>query len=237
MAAPRITDNEMRYFQFKARQLFLLQKEDYEWEEFCKKNVVSSSAGKKTVKDVGIQAASKTLTNSGRKVIPVQSNQPKEPLPEALNFIKAKLERIDLALSEIKTVSTENEKATKTDQQIPGTSRTFSTNWSSPNGSRKQLIQESLRQNLQRLQSSAVWKPKSNPSANIKLKNSGYMIPHNLQKHRTVARKAYLASLSKTQEKPNLNPDIPRKKTMQVKSCQQKRASNMKAAQKSRYLF
>ncbi|KFM75497.1 hypothetical protein X975_22462, partial [Stegodyphus mimosarum] len=60
------------------------------------------------------------------------------------------------------------------------------------------------------------------------------MIPHDLQKQRTFARKAYLASLPKTQEKPNLNPDIPRKKTMQVKSCQQKGGPNMKIAQKSR---
>lgn len=55
----KIGDNEMNYFQYKAKQMLLLKKEEREWQEFCKQiapECVACLAEQVQSKDIGIQA-------------------------------------------------------------------------------------------------------------------------------------------------------------------------------------
>ncbi|GIY06897.1 uncharacterized protein CDAR_23191 [Caerostris darwini] len=211
----KITDDEMRYFQFKAKQLFLLRKEDHEWNEFCKKKTCTCCSCQvnvvpKTNKEVGIQSSPKQTLSSSEKNRNFSQPPANRNLPQALNEIKAKLERIDLALSDMKEPAKEiniSQQQTRTLKfpQVPVDSDAAESVKSFINNKRMQLIQNSLRMSLQRLQRSAAIR-NVNPISDVKIKkkSSGYFIPRELEKQRAAARRAYLASLEKTAKKPVL---------------------------------
>ncbi|XP_054717383.1 uncharacterized protein LOC129226780 [Uloborus diversus] len=105
MAQPKVSDSEMQYYQFKARQMFLLQKEDYEWQQFCSRKISKCSTCKSecssSSKDVGSQTVMRTSFIVGKKP-PSESKLPPAQSHVDLNFIKSKLDRIDEMLSELK---------------------------------------------------------------------------------------------------------------------------------------
>lgn len=57
----KLSKNEMNYYQFKAKAIFLQKKEEKEWEDFCKQiapdcvNCVNKKADVKESKDASIQ--------------------------------------------------------------------------------------------------------------------------------------------------------------------------------------
>ncbi|CAL1292411.1 unnamed protein product [Larinioides sclopetarius] len=102
----KITDDEMRYFQFKARQLFLLRKEDHDWNEFCKRNTCTccscqTNTVPKVNKEVGVQSSPKGILPASARIPSTTLHPSNRNLPKTLNEIKTKLEKIDLTLSEM----------------------------------------------------------------------------------------------------------------------------------------
>ncbi|GFQ73363.1 uncharacterized protein TNCT_604871 [Trichonephila clavata] len=201
---PKVTDDEMKYFQFKARQLFLLRKEDHDWDEYCKKNSCSckENVSHKVKKEVGIQSSpKKTFYNTRSRNISM--DQIRGNLPQALNEIRNKLEKIDLTLSGLmEPIKNENVIDQKVNMlKLPVDNDAPESVRSLINEKKMKLIQNSLKMSLQRLQSS-MSKRNPVPTINEKKKSSGYFIPHDLEKQRTTARRLYLASLGKAANKP-----------------------------------
>ncbi|GFY04623.1 uncharacterized protein TNCV_4417061 [Trichonephila clavipes] len=125
--------------------------------------------------------------------------------PQALNDeIRTKLEKIDLTLSRLmEPIQKENVVDQKGNiLKLPIDSDAPESVRSLINEKRMKLIQNSLKMSLQRLQSSAMSKRNPVPAMNEKKKNSGYFIPHDLEKQRTTARRLYLAPLEKATNKP-----------------------------------
>ncbi|GFW05404.1 general transcription factor II-I repeat domain-containing protein 2A [Trichonephila clavipes] len=189
---PKITDDEMKYFQFKARQLFLLRKEDHEWDEYCKKNSCLCSCKENVShivkKEVGIQSfPKKTFYNTRSKNISMV--QTSGNFPQALNEIRTKLEKIDLTLSRLmEPIQKENVVDQKGNiLKLPIDSDAPESVRSLINEKRMKLIQNSLKMSLQRLQSSAMSKRNPVPAMNEKKKNSGYFIPHDLEAEKRVS--------------------------------------------------
>ncbi|GBN44467.1 hypothetical protein AVEN_212637-2 [Araneus ventricosus] len=81
------------------------------------------------------------------------------------------------------------------------------------NERRMHLIQDSLKMSLQRLQSAALRNTRPNSNVKVKKKSRGYFIPQDLERQRTAARRAYLASLEKTAVQPKVLPHSARGKT------------------------
>lgn len=65
---PKISDSEMNYFQFKARQLLLLKKEDEEWQEYyLKQSDPGCSVCSKEMKDVTKECKTVAVQVSSKK--------------------------------------------------------------------------------------------------------------------------------------------------------------------------
>ncbi|XP_015929930.1 uncharacterized protein [Parasteatoda tepidariorum] len=221
----RITDDEMRYYQFKARQQFLIKKEDHEWNEFCKKNKctccscqpVNATTLQKTV---GIQATSKTASkfNQHASVKRVQER----PFSKSLNNIETELEKLKLTVADMQLNYKKEEKAIIqndiTENRLLGNESTLNL----LGEQRQNIIRASLLSSLQRLHSSAahkITKPQSAPSP----RNKGFFLPPNLEKQRLISRNAYLSSLIN-------KPKVIGKTT--AKSLENKTKTSMKKSKK-----
>ncbi|XP_055940126.1 uncharacterized protein LOC129969540 isoform X1 [Argiope bruennichi] len=212
----KITDDEMRYFQFKARQLYLLRKEDHEWNEFCKRNTCTCCTCQTNsvpkVKEVGVQSFPKRILPSSAKSTAAISHSNNKNLPQTLNEIKTKLEKIDLTLSEMKVPANGMKEMTRPkeifDKQLtfPIESDMAESVKSVINERKMHLIQNSLKMSLQRLHSAAVKITRPDSNVKIKKKSTGYFIPRELERQRVAARRAYLASLGKTVVEPKVLP-------------------------------
>ncbi|GFT85422.1 uncharacterized protein NPIL_477691 [Nephila pilipes] len=134
----------------------------------------------------------------------ISLNQHRRNLPQALNEIRTKLERIDLTLSGLmEPVKKENVMDQDVNMlRLPANNDVPESVKSLINEKKMKLIQSSLKMSLQRLQSTTMRKRNPVSAVNEKKKGSGYFIPHDLERKRTVARRMYLASLEKTVNKP-----------------------------------
>ncbi|CAL1292410.1 unnamed protein product [Larinioides sclopetarius] len=223
----KITDDEMRYFQFKARQLFLLRKEDHDWNEFCKRNTCTccscqTNTVPKVNKEVGVQSSPKGILPASARIPSTTLHPSNRNLPKTLNEIKTKLEKIDLTLSEMNVPAKSEMKEVTEPKEIfsqrlnaltfPIESDMAESVKSVINERRMQLIQDSLKMSLQRLQSAALRNTRQNSNIKVKKKSSGYFIPRDLERQRAAARKAYLASLEKGSVQSKVLPHSSRQK-------------------------
>ncbi|KAG8186837.1 hypothetical protein JTE90_024083 [Oedothorax gibbosus] len=197
----RVSDNEMSYFQRRAREMLLLRREDHAWKEFCKTCTACdciSCRGTAVLAEQTSAEPPKLVKNTS------SATRTQSKTLQTLNEIKTKLGQIDLALSK-KTLPLKNSYSpsqASAEIKLPRSLSQTETSKNPTNVKHIDLIEKCLKQSIQRLQSSAPRKVAS-PQPSIK-SNRGFFLPRELQQQRTIARNAYLASLSKS--KSSLQP-------------------------------
>lgn len=197
-AYPKISDNEMNYYQFKAKQLCELMKEDEAWLKHClqvsHEDCDDCSAKKPDPQDyktVGIQVSPRKPLNTTSRPV-VQTKAQKE---EAIVELKNRLEKIELEINKIYATPLQNVKKhiSESDPSIIKVPEYFPTS-KSLEDQRSCFIQDSLKSSIAKINHLSPGKLKKS-ARSIKSSNSGYFLSHELQKKREVSRKAYLASL------------------------------------------